>query len=70
MKWYSVDEFLPGKATGYVIARVLNSDYCQFIYQAIYTNKNWEFWDEMYFPGERMNEIKVTHWAHMPELKD
>ena len=71
MKWYSVDNFLPGKGVGYVIARVLNGDSCQFIYQAIYTKKGWEFWGEEYWPDYRIADyFTVTHWAYMPELND
>lgn len=72
MRWYSVDEFLPGNEIGYVIARVLNCDMCQFIYQAMYSDGKWEFWDEEYFPEERLKEdsIRVTHWTYMPELND
>ena len=71
MKWYSVNDFLPGKGVGYVIARVLNSDYSQFIYQAIHMGERWEFWDEEYWPKTRRDDkFKVTHWTYMPELND
>lgn len=72
MKWHSVDEFLPGNGVGYVIARVLNADYCQFIYQAIYSRNGWEFWDEEYFPDGRLKEegFRITHWTYMPDLMD
>jgi len=72
IKWYSTDEFLPGNNVGYVIARVLNADFCQFIYQAIHTRDGWEFWDEEFWPEDckRKEEIKVTHWAYMPEFHD
>lgn len=72
MKWYKTDRLLPGEDIGYVIARALNADYCQFIYQAMYINGQWEFWDEEYWPDDRKKRdpLKVTHWAFLPEFED
>lgn len=72
MKWYSVDTFLPGIGAGYVIARCLNADDCQFIYQAIYSRGKWEFWDEEFWPEDRVKQdgFRVTHWTYMPEFHD
>lgn len=70
MQWYSVNLFLPGQSTGYVIARVLNADNCQFIYQAHYNEGAWEFWDEEYWPKDRNEVFRVTHWMQMPNMGD
>ena len=71
MRWHPVDEFLPGQGSGYVIARVLNCDDCQFIYQAMYIAGKWEFWDEEYWPDDRKSEgFRVTHWTFAPEFND
>jgi len=69
MQWYSVNLILPGQFTGYVIARVLNADNCQFIYQALYRDGVWEFWDEEYWPSNREG-FRVTHWTNMPKIGD
>ncbi len=71
MKWVSVYEYLPGKFSGYVITRCLNSDDCDFYYMAIYTDGEWEFWDEQYWPkGRRTEGFRVTHWCIPDEVLD
>lgn len=72
MKWYPVEQFLPGIGRGYVITRVLNSDCCQFIYMAMYSKNGWEFWDEECWDEDtkRKEGYKVTHWTYMPEFND
>ena len=71
MRWIDVNNLLPGLAEGYVITRVENSDGTEFIYQAIYTCGKWEFWDQEYWPKERLEdeEFKVTHWTYMPNIE-
>jgi len=70
MQWYSVNLFLPGQFTGYVIARVVNADDRQFIYQAYCHEGEWEFWDEAYWPKNHDRGFKVTHWMHMPDMEE
>ena len=68
MNWISVSRYLPGVGSGYVIARVVNIDECDFVYMAIYSGGKWEFWDQEYWPDNYDRKFKVTHWTHMPEL--
>jgi len=70
MQWYSVNLILPSQFTGYVIARVINADNCEFIYQALYHKGEWEFWDEEYWPSDRDDGFRVTHWMEMPNIGD
>jgi len=70
MKWYSVNLFLPGISTGFVIARVLNDDNCQFIYQALYNEGAWKFLDDEYWFSDRNEVFRVTHWTQMPNIGD
>ena len=72
MIWYSAEEFVPF-GDGWVIARCINSDGVDFIYQAIFSPLDgWQFWDEEYWPeGRRQDEgFKVTHWAEIPTAGD
>ena len=69
MQWYSVNLFLPGQFTGYVIARVLNADDHQFIYEAHYNEGVWEFLDDGLWPSGR-EIFRVTHWMEMPNIGD
>ena len=69
MQWYSVNLLLPGESTGYVLARVLNSDNCQFIYQARYDDGVWGFLDDGLWPSGR-EIFRVTHWTQMPDIGD
>lgn len=70
MRWYSVNEFLPGQGTGYVMAYCLNEDECAFVYMAIHMEDRWQFWDEQYWPEGRNKDggLKVTHWMYIPDL--
>ncbi len=72
MKWISVNKYLPGKATGYIITRCLNSDDCDFYYMAMLTGGKWEFWDEEYYPDGYFTRegFRVTHWCIPDEVLD